>query len=87
MEQYYKEGTIQITADLELKDFTWQLESIHWHISTRKLTLEVLMWEKHLKHSRSFTFDVPEGVKVPEPEPFSIQLLLQMPQFIGSELV
>jgi len=78
-----KTGTIQITDELTLKDFNWNLKSIYFDNETRNLTLEVLMWESFYKHSRTFNFVIPESVTnfgVSD----AMNLLLQLPQFENS---
>lgn len=79
-----KIGTIEVTRELTLKDFTWFLKRIVFETDTRKLFLDVTMWEAHYKHIRSFEFTLPESV-----ENFSqkdaMNLLLQLPQFKDSE--
>jgi hypothetical protein len=78
-----KNGIIQIDDYLTLKDFEWELEEIRFKRSSQKLFLEVLMWEKHAKHSRTFEFDVPAGVDELGVEQ-CISYLLMLPQFAGS---
>lgn len=55
--EYYKDGTVQITAELTLKDFTWKIKGTCYNWETHKAIIEVVMWENHYTHSRSFAFD------------------------------
>lgn len=79
----YKEGTIAIDDGLTLKDFSWELEEIRFKRSTQKLSLEVLMWEKFAKHSRTFQFDVPQNIDQLGVSDCMLYLL-SLPQFEGS---
>lgn len=78
-----KTGIVEITDELTLKDFNWKLKAIYFDNETRNLVLTVLMWESLYKHSRDFSFTIPESVTnfgVMD----AMNLLLQMPQFTGS---
>lgn len=83
-----KTGTVQVTDELELKDFNWTIDNIRIDITNKEVTVEVLMWENHHKHSRVFRFTPNPGTAVHTKlvDLFDIAKakLLTMPMFEGS---
>jgi hypothetical protein len=84
----YKEGTTTLTEDLTLKDFTWDISNIFIDVENKEVKVEVLMWEKHHRHSRVFTFKPAQGTstftKIVDLINIAKTRLLTMPMFQGS---
>ena len=53
----YKQTGIKQIQDIELKDFTWWINSVRYDWQNNKAYIEVHAKETHLVHSRTFEFD------------------------------
>jgi len=53
----YKQTGIKQIQDIELKDFTWWINSVRYDWNLNLAFVEVYMRETHLVHSRTFEFD------------------------------
>lgn len=56
----YKQTGIKTIQDIELKDFTWWINSVRYDWKNDKAFVEVHAKETHLVHSRTFAFDCNE---------------------------
>lgn len=83
-----KTGTIQLTGELTLKDFSWEIARVDIDVLNKEVKIEVLMWENHFKHSRVFTFTPNVGsvayTKVTDFIDLAKARLLAMPMFKDS---
>jgi len=52
-----KQTGIKQIQDIELKDFTWWINSVIYDWANDKAYIEVYMKETHLTHSRTFEFE------------------------------
>lgn len=52
-----KLGIVPITQELELKDFTWKIKDITIDVDNVSVSVDVVMWENHAKHERTFKFN------------------------------
>jgi len=52
-----KQTGIKQIQDIELKDFTWWINSVKYDWNLNLAFVEVYMKENHLTHSRTFEFD------------------------------
>lgn len=84
---YFKSGVTQITDELALGDFHWQLIYIGLNLVTETPEAEVVMWENHAKHQRKFEFIAPPEYNQSTLISACISQLLQMPQFENSTAV
>jgi hypothetical protein len=55
-----KQTGIKQIQDIELKDFTWWINSVQYDWANDKAFVEVYMKETHLIHSRTFEFECTE---------------------------
>ena len=61
MTQHFKQtGTKQLTDDLELKDFTWEIVNYGYSPVTDQTWVEIEAWEIHKRHNRRFDIEKPE---------------------------
>lgn len=58
--EYIQSGTKQIDEDLELKDFTWYIRKAAHNLEADTSEVEVICYEIHQRHSRTFTIPTPE---------------------------
>lgn len=77
----YKQKGIKQIQDIELKDFTWWINSVRYDWSNNKAYVEVHAKETHLVHSRSFEFDCSEEWT----SQTALEKILEIETFKGSE--
>lgn len=75
-----KQTGIKQIQDIELKDFTWWINSVIYDWANDKAYIEVYMKETHLIHSRTFEFECTEEWT----SQTALNKVLELEQFEGS---